>query len=49
LLDSLRTRPPALCDPGPIVLAQFVDDLGVGEALHVPVGSTNWPLVSDLM
>ena len=35
LLDSLRTRPLALCDPGPIVLAQFVDDLGVREALHV--------------
>ena len=35
LLDSLRTRPLALCDPGPIVLAQFVDDLGVLEALHI--------------
>jgi hypothetical protein len=35
LLDRLRTRPLALCDPGPIVLAQFVDDLGVREALHI--------------
>lgn len=35
LLDSLRTRPLAVCDPGPIVLAQFIDDLGICEALHV--------------
>jgi hypothetical protein len=35
LLDRLRTRPLALCDPGPLVLAQFVDDLGIREALQV--------------
>ena len=35
LLDSLRTRPLAVCEPGPIVLAQFVDDLGVCEALGI--------------
>lgn len=35
LLDRLRTRPLAVCEPGPIVLAQFVDDLGVTEALCV--------------
>jgi transposase len=35
LLESLKTRPLALCDPGPIVLAQFIDDLGVCEALQL--------------
>jgi hypothetical protein len=35
ILDRLRTRPLALCEPGPIILAQFVDDLGVLEALCV--------------
>lgn len=35
LLDSLKTRPLAICEPGPIILAQFVDDLGVTEALCV--------------
>jgi transposase len=35
LLDRLRTRPLAVCEPGPVVLAQFVDDLGVCEALAV--------------
>jgi transposase len=35
LLESLRTRPLAVCEPGPIVLAQFVDDLGVSEALCI--------------
>jgi transposase len=35
VLRGLRSRPLAICDPGPIVLAQFLDDLGICEALHV--------------
>ena len=35
LLDRLRTRDIALCDPGPVILAQFIDDLGVCEALSM--------------
>lgn len=35
LLKRLKSRPLAICDPGPIVLAQFIDDLGVCEALQV--------------
>ena len=35
LLDRLKTRALAVCEPGPIILAQFVDDLGVTEALCV--------------
>jgi transposase len=33
LLRRLRSRPLAICDPGPIVLSQFIDDLGICEAL----------------
>lgn len=35
LLERLKTRPLAICDPGPIVLAQFIDDLGICEALQM--------------
>ena len=35
LLGRLRSRALAICDPGPIVLAQFIDDLGICEALHL--------------
>jgi hypothetical protein len=35
LLDRLKTRSFAVCDPGPIILAQFVDDFGVCEALQL--------------
>ena len=35
LLRRLQSRPLAICDPGPIVLSQFVDDLGICEALHL--------------
>ena len=35
LLERLKSRPLAICDPGPIILAQFIDDLGVCEALHM--------------
>jgi len=35
LLESLRTRDIILCDPGPVFLAQFIDDLGMCEALTV--------------
>jgi hypothetical protein len=35
VLRRLRSHPLAICDPGPIILAQFLDDLGICEALHV--------------
>jgi transposase len=35
LLDSLKRRPLAICEPGPIILAQFIADLGVCEALQL--------------
>jgi len=34
-LERMKSRAFAVCDPGPIVLAQFIDDLGVCEALQV--------------
>ncbi len=34
-LNRMQSRAFAVCDPGPIVLAQFIDDLGVCEALQV--------------
>ncbi len=35
LLGRLRSHALAICDPGPILLAQFIDDLGICEALHL--------------
>lgn len=35
LLVRLRSRAVRICDPGPIILAQFIDDLGICEALHM--------------
>lgn len=35
LLERMRSRAFAICDPGPIVLAQFIDDLGICEALQI--------------
>lgn len=35
LLERMKSRAFAVCDPGPIVLAQFIDDLGICEALQV--------------
>ena len=35
LLVRLKSRSFRLCDPGPIVLAQFVDELGICEALQL--------------
>lgn len=34
-LERMKSRAFAVCDPGPIVLAQFIDDLGVCEALQI--------------
>ena len=35
LLGRLKSRALSICDPGPIVLAQFIDDLGICEALQL--------------
>jgi hypothetical protein len=35
LLQRLKSRPINVCDPGPIILAQFVDDLGICESLQL--------------
>lgn len=34
-LNRMKSRAFVICDPGPIILAQFIDDLGVCEALHL--------------
>lgn len=34
-LGRMQSRAFAVCDPGPIILAQFIDDLGVYEALQI--------------
>ena len=35
LLLRLKSRAYRICDPGPIILAQFIDDMGVCEALRM--------------
>ncbi|MCK4302887.1 MAG: transposase [Candidatus Eisenbacteria sp.] len=35
LLHRLKRRALVICDPGPIILAQFIDDLGICEALQL--------------
>lgn len=35
LLQRLKSRAMNICDPGPIILAQFVDDLGICESLQL--------------
>lgn len=35
LIERLKSKTLMLCNPGPIILAQFVDDLGICEALQM--------------
>lgn len=35
LIQRMKKRSFSICDPGPIILAQFVDDFGIAEALHL--------------